>query len=80
MIGCLGASKPADTLGRKKSIMIACFVFMAGMIIQIATQHAWYQIVIGRIVEGLGIGALSVLTPMYEIESAPTHIREVIVR
>ena len=53
---------------------------MAGMIIQIATQHAWYQIAIGRLIEGLGVGSLSVLTPMYETESAPTHIREVIVR
>ncbi len=79
-MGCLTASKPADKLGRKKTIMIACFIFMSGMIIQITTRNAWYQIVIGRIVEGLGVGALSVLAPMYETESAPTHIREVIVR
>jgi MFS transporter, SP family, sugar:H+ symporter len=80
LIGCLSASKPADLLGRKKTIMIACFIFMVGMIIQITTQHAWYQIVIGRVVEGLGVGSLSVLAPMYETECAPTHIREVVVR
>jgi MFS transporter, SP family, sugar:H+ symporter len=80
MIGCLTAGKPADALGRKKSIMIACLIFMVGMVIQITTGHAWYQVAIGRLVEGLGVGFLSVLTPMYEVESAPTHIREVIVR
>lgn len=80
MLGALSAGVVADILGRKKSIMIASLIYIVGVVVQISTQHAWYQIVIGRVIAGLGIGSLSVLAPMYETESAPTHIREVIVR
>ena len=49
------------------------------MIVQIATQYHWYQVAIGRWVAGLGVGALSVLTPMYQSETAPRQIRGALV-
>lgn len=69
----------ADRLGRKKSITIACVIYVVGILIQISTQTAWYQYIIGRYIGGIGIGALSVLAPMYESESAPSHIRGLVV-
>lgn len=39
-----------------------------------ALHPRWYQVVIGRVIAGLSIGALSVLVPMYQGESSPTHI------
>jgi len=49
------------------------------MIVQIATMNHWYQIAIGRWVAGLGVGALSVLTPMYQSETAPRQVRGALV-
>jgi len=40
-----------------------------------AANHKWYQIVVGRWIAGLGVGALSLLVPMYQSESAPRQIR-----
>ena len=48
---------------------------MIGVIVQIATSSEWYQIALGRWVAGLGVGGLSVMTPMYQAETAPRQIR-----
>jgi MFS family permease len=39
----------------------------------------WYQVVVGRVIDDLSIGALSVIVPMYQGESSPTHVRGAIV-
>ncbi|KAI9924156.1 hexose transporter hxt1 [Aspergillus wentii] len=35
----------------------------------------WYQLMMGRFVTGFGVGACSLLVPMYQGESSPRHIR-----
>lgn len=50
------------------------------MIVQIATSTKWYQVAVGRLVAGLGVGALSSLVPMYQSESAPRQVRGAMVR
>jgi MFS family permease len=45
------------------------------MIVQITSTYHWYQVMIGRLVAGLGVGGLSLLVPMYQAETAPKHIR-----
>ena len=50
-------------------------VFIIGVIVQIVTTDKWYQIGIGRCVAGVGVGGLSILTPMYQSETAPRQIR-----
>ena len=45
------------------------------MIIQIAAEYAWYQVMIGRLIAGFGVGALSILVPLFQSETAPSHIR-----
>lgn len=79
LFGALIAGKIADTLGRKLSISVSSFFCMIGTVIEISSQSAWYQFAIGRLVNGLGIGALSVLVPMYQSESSPAIIRGVLV-
>lgn len=75
MIGALAASPLADRFGRKLSITFWCIIHMVGIIVQIATSTKWYQVAVGRLVAGLGVGALSSLVPMYQSESAPRHVR-----
>ncbi|KAL6904482.1 sugar transporter domain-containing protein [Trichoderma evansii] len=75
LFGALVAAPIADRIGRKPSISLASFVVGAGFIIQIASITAWYQLMIGRFISGLGVGALSLLVPMYQAETAPAWIR-----
>lgn len=47
-----------------------------GVTVQISSPYGhWYQVAVGRLVAGLGVGALSLLVPMYQGESGPRHIR-----
>ncbi|KAJ5456105.1 uncharacterized protein N7458_003688 [Penicillium daleae] len=76
LIGALTAAPIADHLGRKLSISVWCGIILIGLIVQITAPYGhWYQLVVGRFVAGLGIGACSLIVPMYQGESAPRHIR-----
>ncbi|OKL57309.1 hypothetical protein UA08_07493 [Talaromyces atroroseus] len=75
MIGALCASPIADRFGRKISITFWCIIHIVGIIVQISTTSKWYQVAVGRLVAGLGVGALSSVVPMYQSESAPRQVR-----
>ena len=80
LVGALINGPIADFTGRKLAIVIMNVVFVIGMIVQITSSTKWYQVAIGRLVAGLGVGGLSVLTPMYQSETAPKQIRGALVR
>ncbi|GKZ26399.1 hypothetical protein AbraIFM66951_003161 [Aspergillus brasiliensis] len=76
LVGALVAAPIANWLGRKLSITIWCVVLMVGLIVQISAPSGnWVQMVMGRWTTGLGVGACSLLVPMYQGESAPRHVR-----
>ncbi|KAK1254845.1 hypothetical protein MKX08_008840 [Trichoderma sp. CBMAI-0020] len=75
LFGALVAAPVADKFGRKPSISFWSLIVSIGFVIQIASVSAWYQLMIGRFVSGLGVGALSLLVPMYQAETAPAWIR-----
>jgi SP family sugar:H+ symporter-like MFS transporter len=79
LIGALIAAPVSDKFGRKYSIVFWNLIFCVGVIVQITTITKWYQIAIGRWVAGLGVGGLSVLTPMYQSETAPRYVRGALV-
>ena len=79
LVGALIAAPFANRVGRKYSISAWCVVFMVGMIVQIASDRDWKQLVGGRIIAGLGVGALSILVPLFQSETAPSHVRVAIV-
>jgi MFS transporter, SP family, sugar:H+ symporter len=74
------AAPVADKFGRRPSVTFWNLIFCVGVIVQIVTNEKWYQVAIGRWVAGLGVGALSVLTPMYQSETAPRQVRGALVR
>jgi len=80
LIGALVAAPIADTFGRRASIVFWNIIFCVGVIVQITATYKWYQVAMGRWVAGLGVGGLSVLTPMYQSETAPRQIRGALVR
>ncbi|KAI1810511.1 general substrate transporter [Poronia punctata] len=75
LIGALIAAPVADRIGRRLSVSLWCIVTSVGFVIQIAAQTSYIQIVIGRLVAGFGVGALSLIVPMYQAETAPPWIR-----
>ncbi|KAJ6143696.1 Major facilitator superfamily domain general substrate transporter [Penicillium samsonianum] len=76
LIGALVAAPIADRFGRKWCISWWALMVCVGITIQISSPVGkWYQIAMGRWVAGLGVGAVSLLVPMYQAESGPRHIR-----
>lgn len=75
LIGALTGGPIADWIGRRYSITLWSIIFSVGLIVQISSTRDWVQIMMGRWVAGLGVGALSLLVPMYQAETGPRHIR-----
>lgn len=74
-IGGIILSKLGDIYGRKIGLSAVVTVYIIGIIIQIASINKWYQYFIGRIISGLGVGGIAVLSPMLISESSPKHLR-----
>lgn len=69
-----------EKLGRKYSICLWCIIFCLGNVFQVAAQYPfWWIMMLERIISGFAIGGLSVMVPVYQGESAPTHVRGAIV-
>jgi SP family sugar:H+ symporter-like MFS transporter len=77
-VGALIAGTLADTIGRRLSIIIACLIFIVGVVVQI-TSHSVGGLVAGRVVAGLGMGIVSSTIILYMSEIAPRKIRGALV-
>jgi SP family sugar:H+ symporter-like MFS transporter len=67
LFGALIAAPIADKVGRRYSISFWSTIVCVGIIVQISSTDKWYQIMMGRFVAGFGVGALSLLVPMYQV-------------
>ncbi|KAF1355726.1 general substrate transporter [Lizonia empirigonia] len=74
LISALFAGYLADKLSRKYSIVVAVAVFTVGSILQTAPVE-YAMLTVGRLIGGLGIGALACIAPLYISEAAPPEIR-----
>ncbi|KAF7886692.1 uncharacterized protein EAF02_003339 [Botrytis sinoallii] len=73
--GSLGSYYIADRWGRKPALLLAAGITILGVIIQCASDGHISALYVGRLVGGLGVGAASMLTPLYVSENAPRAIR-----
>ncbi|EPQ65992.1 Bgt-976 [Blumeria graminis f. sp. tritici] len=64
----------ADSWGRKKVILLADVTFAVGALIQ-ASSYTVSELVLGRAVVGLAIGAASFVAPLYITELSPAPFR-----
>lgn len=79
LVGSLVAGRLADILGRRMTVSTSAFFCMIGKVLEIASTTHWAQFAVGRFVGGIGIGALSVVVPMYQSECAPKAVRGVLI-
>jgi sugar porter (SP) family MFS transporter len=74
MIGAALAGISSDRFGRKKVLLFSAVAFSATALICAVARNAT-DLVIGRMIGGVGIGMASMLSPMYIAEVAPARIR-----
>lgn len=73
-IATLLSGSLADWCGRKKMILVAAFVFSLGIIILISA-HSFYTVLMGRLVQGIGVGIVTIVVPLYLVEIIPAQFR-----
>jgi SP family galactose:H+ symporter-like MFS transporter len=78
VIGAIIGGRLGDLLGRKFMILIIAVVFTAGAIVTALSPSIWFFIVM-RIIVGIALGAVSVLSPIYISEMAPPKLRGALV-
>ncbi|SMY26652.1 unnamed protein product [Zymoseptoria tritici ST99CH_1A5] len=65
----------SERFGRKKTIQVACSIFVTGVILQTIPSHSLPCFYIGRFTAGLGLGGVTAIVPCYNAEQAPKEIR-----
>jgi len=76
--GAIFSGALADWIGRRTTIIAGCGVFAVGVIIQISAM-AIPQLVVGRLIAGVGVGFVSAINILYMSEVAPKGVRGAIV-
>lgn len=64
----------SDWFGRKKMMIVAALTFMLG-ILMVASAHTYHTILVGRLIQGIGVGVLTIAGPLYLAESVPSKQR-----
>ncbi|KZT57589.1 general substrate transporter [Calocera cornea HHB12733] len=77
--GALGSAPVTIWLGRKWSLIMWSAIFCLGAILQTVAQDQYTRglsfIYAGRVVGGIGVGAISALAPTYVAECCPKDVR-----
>jgi SP family xylose:H+ symportor-like MFS transporter len=74
VIGAAIAGMISKSLGRKKALLIASFLFFVSALGS-AIPESVAQLVVARIVGGMGVGLASMVSPMYIAEVSPSEMR-----
>ncbi|ETS80973.1 glucose transporter rco-3 [Pestalotiopsis fici W106-1] len=77
-LGALLGAPSADYIGRRWSLLVSVGVFCFGVIFQVCAD-AIPMLLVGRFFAGVGVGAVSLLVPLYQSEMAPKWIRGTLV-
>ncbi|WP_306054311.1 sugar porter family MFS transporter [Natronococcus wangiae] len=74
IIGAALGGRLADRLGRRRLILVGAVIFFVGSLIM-AIAPTVEVLIVGRIVDGIGVGFASVVGPLYISEISPPKIR-----
>ncbi|KAM0752048.1 general substrate transporter [Meredithblackwellia eburnea MCA 4105] len=74
LFGSLAAGRLADWLGRKIVLLVAAAFLLLGSIEQAAAM-VYKEMVLGRVIVGVGVGLASAVIPLYLAEMSPSKYR-----
>ncbi|THU93674.1 general substrate transporter [Dendrothele bispora CBS 962.96] len=74
LVGALSTLFIGDRLGRRRVIVIGCIIMIIGAILQTAS-YGYAQMIVARIVTGLGNGMNTSTVPAYHAECSPADRR-----
>lgn len=77
-VGAVLSGPSSDHLGRRKVILGASLIFTVGALVCAASVNK-IMLVVGRVLLGIAIGLASMIVPVYLGETAPTHVRGMLV-
>ncbi len=66
----------ADIFGRRKMIMLSSLVFIVGVLLVYYSTN-FTEVMWGRVIQGLGVGIITIAVPLYLAESVPGKLRGV---
>lgn len=76
LIGALGIVSFGDKIGRRRAVLIGASIMLVGTAIQTSSfGPSLAQLIVGRIVTGVGNGMNTSSIPVYQSEMAPPKIR-----
>lgn len=64
----------SDVFGRKKMIVAAACIFILGVICLISA-NTFAGVLVGRIIQGVGVGIVTIVIPLYLVETMPYRYR-----
>ncbi|EAT90877.2 hypothetical protein SNOG_01228 [Parastagonospora nodorum SN15] len=73
-ISSLVVGRIGDMIGRRRTILYGSLIFIVGGALQ-TFANGMPMMMLGRIIAGLGVGALSTIVPVYQSEISPPHNR-----
>src|SRR5690606_7396937 len=74
ILGTLITGQLTDRFGRKLPLIIAAAIFMVSSLLM-GWASSYEMLIFWRIVAGIGVGAASMLSPLYIAEVSPAAIR-----
>lgn len=74
-VACFAAWPLTDRLGRRYSLMLSSLVFCIGVVIQTINTHSLAAFFVARVIAGIGLGAATVVVPMFSSEMTPKDMR-----
>ncbi|TKY88799.1 hypothetical protein EX895_002430 [Sporisorium graminicola] len=74
IISALVAGVVADKIGRKWTLVICDILFIVGAVIQAAAHKKW-EVIAGRFIMGMGVGAAAQVVPVFLGELSPARAR-----
>jgi len=64
----------ADHFGRRRMISFSAIVVMIGTII-LVISHSYFSVICGRLIQGIGIGIITIVIPLYLTEAISSSVR-----
>ncbi|KAK1922999.1 hexose transporter [Papiliotrema laurentii] len=74
-IGAVTSGSIANKIGLRKTCIMFILIHLVGAAIETSSMNTYAQILVARLLTGLGIGATSGLVPVFQAEAAPPRFR-----